>query len=1268
MSAVAVDIFLTHLSRSNLLAPEQIEEVRGEVERAAGGLPSEGVARRLVKRGWLTPWQARMLLAGRHAFFLGRYKLLDQIGQGGMGAVFKAQHAALGRIVAVKMMAKNLTKDAGAVARFHREIQAAAALNHPHIVIAYDADFAHGTHFLVMEYVDGEDLDAIVKRRGPLPIAEACEYIRHAALGLQHAHERGMVHRDIKPSNLLLATDAETKAPVVKILDMGLARLASETVEAGHLTHTGQVLGTPDYISPEQARDTKSADIRSDIYSLGCALFRLLTGKVPFTGANVMEKLMARALGDAPPVTSLRADVPAALEAVLRKMMVREPVQRYQSPGEVAAALAPFCTASEGARAAKPQAAAAAPTLAPASGGTATLEQSDRDLGANIDTGLDQFLQNLATEAEDDEAEEDALPAISAETKHGSRSGKTEVTLLPTAAGKEPAINRPRGPTKRQAELERRRLQERKRNLLIAGGAGAILLIAAVAFVWQKLGETTLIVDWPDADRKGAKLEIDGRDVSIPAQGTLEFTADPGKRSVRLSKKGFHPIAREWTLARGQTETFRPEWKATLETVRKQDAAALQKEVADALAAFKASPPRAGDPKVKSLRDRVNAFRLKQSATAEGLHAAVLLGQLPAPADALRREDIPQAELVAAGHGNADDAPSELVAIFGDSLLKHWFATGPVAFSPNGELLACGLGNNSIDLLDAATGRKMRTLRGHGNAPSSLVFSPDGRTLYSAATDGHIGVWDVQSGRERHMLPVLENGQNQAIALSRDGKWLAATVPENRVRIWDVSGEDPADRATLSGFTDRTVTVAISPDGELLAAGSMDKTIRLWDLDGDTPTERAVLTKHDVPITFVAFAPDGKSLASAAGGVVLVWDVSGTEPAVRQTLDAHENLVVSLVWSPDGRTLLSGMQHGVVKVWEVTGKAKERTTLRGQPASLHTLAVTADFQKLALSSSDGVIRILDPITGKDVLKTSPVHASAAVSPDGTLLAAGMQNGDITFRELAGGDELPPISAAHSNWVNVLAFNPDGTILASIGQDGSGKLWDVAKRRELRLLSTEPVFSLAFSPDGKTLAAPSSTGAVRLWDLDSGSERPMWQSFMVACHSVAISPDGKQLAAGSAYTGEAGEIKLWDFVKGRELRKLSTHAGIVYVLAYSPDGGTLASGSQDGTVKLWNLATGKERAALFHSGEVMSLAFSTDGTLLATAATDGTLRLWQTRDGTEKKSWQIAPPTGRVLQVAFTPDGRHLVTGNGNGTMYVLRLRAWSTDPAPSRPR
>jgi serine/threonine protein kinase len=326
------------LRQYRLLEPEQLDEVTRHLQ---GRFPDpKALARELIGRGWLTPYQANQVLQGKgHELLLGSYVLLERLGEGGMGAVFKARNWKLGRVVALKLIRKERMARPEAVRRFQREVRAAAALSHPNIVMAHDADTVGGTHLLVMEYLEGAtDLARLVRARGPLRIAVACEVVRQAALGLQHAHEKGLVHRDIKPHNLLLTAGGAQ----VKILDMGLALLSNPCADedSGTVTQLGTVVGTVDYLAPEQARRAHTVDIRADIYSLGCTFYFLLTARVPFPEEAFTEKLLRHQFDDPTPAEQLRPEVPQAVSAIVRKMMAKKPEDRYQTPAEVAQALA----------------------------------------------------------------------------------------------------------------------------------------------------------------------------------------------------------------------------------------------------------------------------------------------------------------------------------------------------------------------------------------------------------------------------------------------------------------------------------------------------------------------------------------------------------------------------------------------------------------------------------------------------------------------------------------------------------------------------------------------------------------------------------------------------------------------------------------------------------------------------------------------------------------------------------------------------------------
>ena len=339
-----MDDFLRVTRASGLVDSDRLDEAvapwkDGTGKGVAGPVP-EACIQAIIDRGLLTNWQMDQLRKGRHkGFVLGKYKLLRLLGTGGMSSVYLAEHMTLHNKVAIKVLPVKRIDQTSYLARFEREAQSSARLNHPHIARAFDLDTSGSIHFIVMEYIDGTDLHARVKQQGPLPVRDAADFIRQAALGLHHAHEEGLVHRDIKPANLMV-----DKRGHVKILDLGLA-LANDDEEAS-LTkeHDEKVLGTADYLSPEQARDSHKADRRSDIYSLGCTLYYLLVGKAPFAKGSLAERIRAHMNEPAPNLLDTRPEVPAAIVELYFRMMEKQPEARQQTAQEVADSLASWLT------------------------------------------------------------------------------------------------------------------------------------------------------------------------------------------------------------------------------------------------------------------------------------------------------------------------------------------------------------------------------------------------------------------------------------------------------------------------------------------------------------------------------------------------------------------------------------------------------------------------------------------------------------------------------------------------------------------------------------------------------------------------------------------------------------------------------------------------------------------------------------------------------------------------------------------------------------
>ena len=472
------------------------------------------------------------------------WEIIRELGRGGMGVVYLARNKLMGRDEVLKVVGRHLIERPGVLDRFLREIQSAARLQHVNIVTAYSAMRVGPSLVLTMEYVKGLDLAKIVKAKGPLPIAHACSFIHQAAAGLQHAHERGMVHRDIKPANLMVG---EGKKALVKLLDFGLAKVTSESQTDSGLTREGQMVGTPDYIAPEQIRDAKSADIRADIYSLGCTLYYLLTGGPPFRGEHLWDIYQAHFSTDARPLNLVRPEVPAELAAVVAKMMSKKPGRRFQTPGEVARALAPFFKlavkppAAASVQAPRPEPRVAAIQISSATPGptspATTATDNDQAVLRPPQTGTEEvaWARLIATNGNDSLAE-------------AAKPKRTEPPLAPARV----QVRRP--PT----EL-----------LQIMGAASAVgaMILGIIVTIKTKNAETMIST----SDDRAVKLKQEGVTVEIKPSRSGDVTPRLSGTAVRReavrnkpaqaqSELDVPPSMRGDVAARDSANVFRPQF------------------------------------------------------------------------------------------------------------------------------------------------------------------------------------------------------------------------------------------------------------------------------------------------------------------------------------------------------------------------------------------------------------------------------------------------------------------------------------------------------------------------------------------------------------------------------------------------------------------------------------------------------------------------------------------------------------------------------------
>ena len=749
---LAMNELIAFLTRNQFLSPSQGEALARERQRFASAIQLCG---ELVQRGWVTPYQQSQLLSGHgEKLVVGSYRIQVPIGEGGMGIVFKAVQPKLDRIVALKIIRPQvLAARPEILSRFHREARAIAQLNHPNIVLLFDADEANGTHYIAMEYVEGLTLEKMVRTQGPLSIRQACEYMRQSALGLQHACEVGLVHRDIKPSNILVAQkatagsntssmrlsrpqlvtlrDRERQAQVgsdgrpnqgwgqVKILDMGLARLVEgidddkPPTEYTPLTRAGALLGTPDFIAPEQARDARTVDIRADIYSLGCTFYYVLTGKAPFPGGSDVQKLIRHQSEKPFPIEDLRPGVPSDVARILGRMLEKRPDDRYTTPQQLADALAAVLVLG---------------TADPAAPATPVAETP-----AVAETPRPMV--------------EPRLPARETELTD-------EIPAFPVFAGDEMGVTRVIAQAARTPPS----------SVILGAHTG---LVGGVAVS-------------PDGARV-VTAGIDGRlrlwDVSSPNPREIASVPRPG---VQFQAIAFAPHD-DYVVAGGTHQGTARVWRWDWRDGNLAEWGAYRGE-------------QVGVPSVAFSPDG------KRFAAAIGPFAVVwkVYGRRARSGDVLKGHGRPVRAVAFSPDGRRLAAAGEgkhiLVWKLGwlGASLKAKFEGHPdivtaIAFSHNGRRLATAGLDRAVVLWDALNPQTRTSipLFGHTSHPRLVQFLADGRTLASVSEGGQVLLWDVAAGAKvDEFLP--DTPLAPVLALTPNGRRLITGSTDGRVTAFDL--------------------------------------------------------------------------------------------------------------------------------------------------------------------------------------------------------------------------------------------------------------------------------------------------------------------------------------------------------------------------------------------------------------------------------------------------------------------------------------------------
>jgi serine/threonine-protein kinase len=1110
---------------------------------------SQALARELVQRGFLTAWQANQVIKGRaRELLLGSYLLLEKLGEGGMGAVYKARHRFLGRLVAVKLIRKERLDTELAIRRFRREIEAAAQLSHPNIVLAYDADQVEGTHFFVMEYVEGRDLGKVVKERGWLPVNEACEYIRQAALGLQHAFERGLVHRDIKPSNLLLSPAHGLPSVgfgTIKLLDMGLARLERTADDrSSTLTQEGAIMGTPDYIAPEQARDSHTADIRADLYSLGCTLYHLLAGRVPFPGGTLTEKLLKHQMDTPTPLRQLRPEVPEPVARLVEKLMAKRPADRYQTPAELVAAMEEILPSPGRQRSSASVASSATHS------GVHTLQLPENPF-ADLDLAVSDTIATGQTPRE----------RVSWKRPHWG---------------------------------------------LIAASAGGVLLsgLLIVALVLSGRKDTDKTSDNLESKKPAEPKAV--RKLS-PKQQELEEAKQREAAEQKRRAEAEEALKQLVAKAGNAKVTFAEFAKDVAAFKEKYGGTPAAIKAAELLMKLP-SPLDALDPK-KLPQDCIDSWRaVGREPPGElvgvlGEHRRRHWGPVVCAAYS------PDGKQIASAGADgviclwdADTMQQRSTLRYRDRGLTS------IAFSAKGDLLAAGSGPDAtaVTIWDLKSGKEMVPER-HGRA-LDLAFSPDGRWLAVAHELYGIRIYEAPAWTLHKNLKAFP--WNAAIAFSKDGKKLVGTgndgtnAPVHVVKVWDVeTGDELAHHAVNSPLP----AVGVSGDGRSVLAYALDGQVRCWDLATNrelppiqrpqggnfqriSPTGRYAISAHSDPTLIwetetwkelvripgnvggyrnSAFSSDERRVVFAGNdGTVRLWDVATGKEV--QPLKGPIGPTNSVDFSPDCGTLLTAGQDVHARLWNVK-ECKIIRELEGSRAQF-----LPDGVRCLAQGGDNVPKVFK-IDGEELFRLGG-EGDWTLTGDGSRTV--VWHGD-SFRlaDLNSGRELSELRRVDKQVAATVALS-DGQRFVTAGPDGALGVWSMETGRLLKELhgNWTAAYILAASPDGRTVLA-STRGphqASRLIDIETGREIHQWPSAGPHQTALAISPNGK--LAATAVVGKDGApiVSLYDAGSGKPVREWQL-LGSINALAFANDGRHLATANGNGTVYILRIAEGPPRA-------------------------------------------------------------------------------------------